>query len=350
MKVSDDVTTQNINDVLTTKDNVSVVFSDNAFCTYTLNGSEVKAYTPGEKLAKDGIYRFTVSDYAGNVSALTVKKDTMVEFYFKSNKSSSLQNGEVVNYSKVEFGAYNSDTAYIEKVLRNGVVQNDFSGTTFSDDGKWEVVITDKLGNKSYFCFYIISKSQNGFAYTTPYEYHITEMWFEGADGIKISYMNFVNQDDFTSSFNFTENGKYTAKMMSDVTGVTSSFEFTVNTNAPDVHLVGCNEGETTINDVTISGVKVGDRIKIYKMTKTGEVLVKEVEVSSVATEIPTITEGGEYRIVVESEAGVATELNFTRKHVMNTAGSIFIMVLVGVAAAGLFAGLVYRNKSKTDD
>ena len=54
--------------------------------------------------------------------------------------------------------------------------------------------------------------------------------------------------------------------------------------------------------------------------------------------------------MVVESEAGVATELHFVRKHVMNTAGSVLIMVLVGVAAAGLFAGLVYRNKSKTDD
>jgi hypothetical protein len=34
----------------------------------------------------------------------------------------------------------------------------------------------------------------------------------------------------------------------------------------------------------------------------------------------------------------------------MNTAGSVLIIVLVGVAAVGLFAGLVYRNKSKTDD
>jgi hypothetical protein len=107
--------------------------------------------------------------------------------------------------------------------------------------------------------------------------------------------------------------------------------------------------GETTINDVTITGCKVGDRIKIYKITETGEKLVKEVEVTS-SVQAPTISEGGDYRVVVESEAGVATELKFTRKHVMNTAGSVFIMVMVGVAAAGLFAGLVYRNKSKTDD
>ena len=80
------------------------------------------------------------------------------------------------------------------------------------------------------------------------------------------------------------------------------------------------------------------------------EELVEEIEITSLATKIPTITEGGKYRIVVESEAGVATELTFVRKHVMNTAGSVFIMVVIGLAVVGLFTGLVYRNKSKTDD
>jgi hypothetical protein len=62
------------------------------------------------------------------------------------------------------------------------------------------------------------------------------------------------------------------------------------------------------------------------------------------------VAEGGKYRIVVESEAGVETELTFVRKHVMNTAGSVFIMVVIGLSVVGLFTGLVYRNKSKTDD
>ena len=175
-------------------------------------------------------------------------------------------------------------------------------------------------------------------------------MWYDGGDGVAVSYMNFVIHDEFTSRFDFTENGKYTVVMVSKVTGATSTFEFTVNTTAPDVSLVGCNPGETTINDVTITGCKVGDRITIYKMTDSGEVIVETIEVTSNATKMPTITEGGEYRIVVESEAGVATEFTFVRKHVMNTAGSIFIMVLIGLAVIGLFTVLIYRNKSKTDE
>jgi hypothetical protein len=175
-------------------------------------------------------------------------------------------------------------------------------------------------------------------------------MWYDDGDGIKISYLAFVNHDDYTSSFNFTENGKYTAVMTSIVTGKTSKFEFTVNTRAPSVSLVGCNNEGTTINDVTFTGYKVGDCIRIYRLTKTGEELVEEVEITSLSTKIPTVNEGGKYRIVVESEAGVQKEFHFVRKHVMNTAGSIFIIVIIGLSVIGLFTGLVYRNKSKTDD
>ena len=175
-------------------------------------------------------------------------------------------------------------------------------------------------------------------------------MWFDSGDGVMVSYMPFVNHSDSTSSFDFTENGKYTVVMTSDVTGITDMFEFTVNTNAPAVSLVGCNNGYTTINDVTLTGYKIGDSIKVYRETNMGEELVADIEVTSLATKVPTINEGGKYRIVVESEAGVQTELSLVRKHVMNTSGSIFVMVVIGLSVVGLFAGLVYRNKSKTDD
>jgi hypothetical protein len=244
----------------------------------------------------------------------------------------------------------NGDGAYIEKVLHNGVARADFAKEGTVEDGKWELIVCDKLGNRAYFSFFVATHAQNGFSYTTPYEYRITEMWYDSGDGIKVSYLTFVDQTDFSSSFHFTENGKYTVVMTSDVTGMSTSFEFTVNTTAPTVSLVGCEIGETTINDVTLTGYKVGDVIKIYRATDAGEKLVEQVEITSLATKIPTVTEGGKYRIVVESEAGVATELSFVRKHVMNTAGSVFIMVMIGLSVVGLFTGLVYRNKSKTDD
>ena len=337
--------------ILHTKNDVSITFGENVYAFYTRNNSEAVIYRSGELLKKDGTYRFTVIDYAGNATTLTVKKDTIVEFeFYDANNSVAIQNGSVVNSSRIELRALNRDSAYIEKVLLNGVVQADFSGTKFSKDGKWEIILRDSLGNRTYFCFYIVTRAQNGFTYTTPYEYRITELWYDSGDGVKVTYMAFVNHTEFTSSFDFSENGKYSVVMTSGVTGKVCSFEFTVNTVAPAVSLVGCKEGETTINDVTITGYKVGDVVRIYRAASIGEELVEEVEITSLSTQIPTITEGGEYRIVVESEAGVQTELSFVRKHVMNTAGSIFIMVVIGLSVIALFTGLVYRNKSKTDD
>ena len=340
-----------VDGILNTKNDISISFGENIYATYTRNNGEETYYRSGEVLKKDGTYRFTVIDYAGNASTFTIKKDTIVEFAFIESVSGSvIQNGSVVNSSKIGIDILNKDSAYIEKVLRDGVVQTDFSGTKFTEDGKWELILGDALGNKAYFCFYIVTHTKNGFTYTTPYEYRITEMWYDSGDGVKVSYLNFVTQNEFTSSFSFRENGTYTAVMTSDVTGSASTFEFTVNTTAPNVSLVGCNAGETTLNDVTVEGCVVGDRVRIYKATDLGEVLVQEVEILSQTTKVPAIVEGGAYRVVVESEAGVSTEFTFVRKHVMNTAGSVFIMIMIGLSVVGLFTGLIYRNKSKTDE
>ena len=345
------ITTTEIDGILNTKQDVSVTFGENIYATYTRNNGEEVIYHSGDVLKKDGTYRFTVIDYAGNATRITIKKDTAVDFSFtESTSGNTIPNGGIVNSSKVSFNSLNKDNAFIQTVTLNGVLQKDFEGNKFTEDGKWELIVSDKLGNTSYFCFYIMTRSQNGLAYTTPYEYRITELWYDNGDGIKVSYLNFVNHTDYTSAFEFKENGTYIVVMTSLVTGMTSAFEFTVNTNAPSVSLVGCNDGETTLSDVTLCGCNIGDIIKIYRETNTGEELVEEVEIASLATKLPTITEGGKYRVVVESEAGVATELNFVRKHVMNTAGSIFVMVIIGLSVVGLFTGLVYRNKSKTDE
>jgi len=345
------VTGMEIDGVLNTKNDVAITFGEGIYATYTLNNGEAVYYRSGDLLKRDGVYRFSVVDYAGNATTMTIRKDTMVEFALvEAGSGATILNGGVVNSSKIDFDVLNKDSVYIERVLLNGVVQEDFTGSRFTKDGKWELIVCDKLGNRSYFCFYIVTGAKNGFAYTTPYEYRITEMWYDSGDGVLVSYMGYVNQEEFTSSFNFTENGKYAVVMTSVVTGMTSTFNFTVDTTAPEVFLVGCNPGEITINDVSITGYVVGDVIRIYKITDAGEVLVDEIAVTSASTKVPTITEGGKYRIVVESEAGVATELTFVRKHVMNTAGSIFIMIIIGLAVIGLFTGLVYRNKSKTDE
>jgi hypothetical protein len=74
------------------------------------------------------------------------------------------------------------------------------------------------------------------------------------------------------------------------------------------------------------------------------------VYVDSDYTTLPVINEGGEYRIVIENEAGIRQELVFERKHIANAASSVLIIVLGLSAVLCLLVGLVWRNHSKTDD
>ena len=143
-----------------------------------------------------------------------------------------------------------------------------------------------------------------------------------------------------------TDNGKYTVTMQSTVTGDVQTFTFTIDKTPPKVELVGCEENEKTINNVTIKGCSVGDTIYVYKGSK----LVKTVYMASEFTDPPTIKEGGKYTIVVENEAGIRTELRFERKHIPNAAGSVLIITISLALVGGLLLGLIWRNHSKTDD
>ena len=128
---------------------------------------------------------------------------------------------------------------------------------------------------------------------------------------------------------------------------VTTSYHgtiFSILMNTP-FYTLRLNDGADKRSEELLLKLGLENRI-VYTIVD----VVEEIEITSLSTKIPTVTEGGKYRVVIESEAGVQTELSFVRKHGMNTAGSIFIMVIIGLFVVGLFTGLVYRNKSKTDD
>jgi hypothetical protein len=143
-----------------------------------------------------------------------------------------------------------------------------------------------------------------------------------------------------------TENGNYTVAMQSVVTGDVKSFTFTIDKTPPRAELLGCQPNEKTINNITLKGCSVGDTVYVYK---NGE-LVKTMRIDSDYMDPPIINEAGKYKIIVENEAGVQTELSFERKYIPNVAGSVLIIVLALTSVIGLFVGLIWRNHSKTDD
>ena len=230
-------------------------------------------------------------------------------------------------------------------IFLNGSLLPDYNSVIFAENGKWEFIISDKIGNKSYFTFYQILKTMKSFDYETPEYYKITEIQYDSGNGVNVSYMNYIQQNDKNSLISLTENGKYKVKMTSILNNSSKMFEVKIDSSAPEITLIGCEENGSTKEDVTIQGYSVGDTVYVYKNGK----LVSKTYISSKVVTPPIIKDGGEYEIIVESEAGVRTIINFHKDFIANTAGSVLITVLILTTVCCLFAGLILRNKLKVD-
>lgn len=344
--------------LLTTSKSFTVEFTKDAVCTYLLK-DKTYTYNPGDVIRYDGIYRFTAIDKAGNIASVTYKKDSICEYVLRDTfGSKDLINGDVSNSDKVAFYPSNGDSTKIELVYHNGKKVEDFKDDRFSESGHWEILVTDAVGNKSFFEFYIITFAMRGFDYTTPYTYVVTDLYFTPklviGEGARISNLGFVNQLDNASQFRFgsfgdeihqLDDGFYEVTMYSKIYGRRSTFTFTIDNERPLVELVGCLEGEETVKNVTIKGYSVGDTIEVYKNGK----LIKTVKVLTNSTDVPVISEGGNYEIVVTNAAGISQSLKFVRKHISNGAGSTLIIIGALALVTVLYIGLVYRTKSKVD-
>ena len=334
-----------INNIITVKDEIKLVYDESLTLLYTIDSLNKKVYE-GERLIVDGVYRFEAVDLAGNMASITIAKDTYVYYdFYESNASKTVINGGVVNSNRVVFRTLNEDTSYIEKVFRNGEEVKDFDNV-FSENGYWEVIIRDEMDNKELFSFTILTNKLSKFDYKTPEQYKIVELLFDNGDGVKNSYLEYVDQYENYSHIMVEEDGMYQVKMTSLLTGENVVFNFTIDKAVPVIVLDGVEDEGHTINDVHISGYKVGDTVYIYRDGK----LVSKVKITSIATEVPVIDEGGTYEIVVESEAAIQTSVTFTRAHVPNTASSILIIITIMGIVVALFGGLIFRNRLKVDE
>jgi len=321
-----------------TRDDVVIRFDEDLKATLSIDGGEAKDYVSGETHYADGEYRFVVRDIAGNnVTYVIVHKSVNHYSLTNSKTDEDIIDGGVINDANVVF--YAEEGSHIKFVVRNGELVPDYNSNVFSVTGHYEILIEDAIGNQSYESFTILNNSLATFDYTAPFEYEVTEVWRIAEDGTR-EMLNLRGP-----AIHLDVNGDYVVVVTSTKTA--SSFNFTVEINnlPPTAELSGCKNGEVTARDVTITGLKVGDVVSVYR---DGE-LLSTVTVT-LSTEAPKITTGGKYRIVVTNVQGVTKEFTFTRKAISNVAGSIFFIVSSVLVVIGLGIGLVYHTKLKTDD
>lgn len=326
-----------------TRDGVAVTFADSCTAEISLNGVSLGSYENGRKYYRDGNYVITVKDVAGNVAAYTVKRDSVAEFCFYTDSSDNrLTSGEIINDSVVTFAPLNGDSVSYYTVYKDGEIV-EYDSNTFSEAGRWDIVLADEAGNKDRFAFYIITHALTSFEYTTPQGYKITEITRKTASG-KIDYLEAVEDKGDSSYFKFSEEGEYEAIMTSGITGKSSGFKLTIDLTVPKITLEGAEVGGTTKSNVKISGYEAGDTVYIYK----DGVLRNTIKVVSLS-DVPEISEKGDYKIVVVNAAGGRSEVEFSRIYTANIATSVLIIAVIVAAVIGLFVGLVFRKRSRVE-
>ncbi len=327
-----------------TKDPVSVVFAENCTAEIFLNDTLLGTYESGGKYLRDGNYVIRVSDRAGNIQNYSVKRDSVAEFGLYSGDSErELVSGEITNETSVRFAPKNGDAVSYDSVYLNGKAVDGFQSSVFGESGKWEIIVRDEIGNKEYFCFYIVPHALVSFDYLTPYGYRVTEVTYDSGGG-KVDWIDSVEERENGSYLAFEAGGKYEVVMTSELTGKTSGFTIVIDPSVPQIVLNGAEDGVVTKDNVRISGYETGDTVLIYR----DGALWKEIKVLT-ASDVPEITEKGDYRIVVINEAGGKTEVGFTRVYTANTATSALIIALTLATVIGLFVGLLLRKKPRID-
>ena len=322
---------------LYTKDNIIITFADNLKATVSVDGADPKEYKSGTKMYKDGSYEFIVEDIAGNRNKYNIIHKSVNQFdLIDSSTNLPIIIGGVVNNSSVVFTP--TDDSRIKSVFKNSTKIDEFNTNTFSTTGHWEIIIEDSIGNTAYAGFYIINNSLVSFDYKAPFDYQISEVWYTNSKGLRELL------DVKGDSISLTDNGDYSVVLTGKES--TSSFNFSVNINdtPPQAKLVGVEDGGITARNVSLSGLKSGDIVEIYKDGK----LITRTDVA-LANSIPEITTGGTYKIVVTSVSGAQVEYNFTRKQIANAATSVFIIIVCFAAIAGITIGLLYHTRLKND-
>ncbi|MBQ9458177.1 MAG: hypothetical protein IJU64_06750 [Bacilli bacterium] len=332
------MTTIAVNNTLYTKNDVVITFEEGLKATLSIDGQEAKDYVSGEVHYADGEYRFVVRDIAGNnVTYVIVHKSMNHYTLTNTGNGQEVMEAGVINNATVSFAA--SDGSLVKYVVRNGELLADYTGTTFTATGHYELLIEDAIGNQAYEEFYILNNELAVFEYQAPFEYQVTEVWRIKPDGTR-EMLNYRGP-----SIRLDVNGDYVVVVTSDNTPSSFNFTVAINNTPPTATLVGAENGGVTAREVTLKGLKTGDVVKVYK---NGE-LISTTNIS-LSTEGPKIDSGGKYVITITNLQGVTIEYNFTRKAITNVAGSIFIIVFSVLVVVGVGIGLTYHTKLKTDD
>ena len=295
-----------------TNNNVSLAISEEGLITELFkDGVSLGAYVPGTVITESGSYVLVVKDLADNKVEIAFVIDKEVDYTINVNdkglaNSVTITAGEEVTYS----------------LTSDGVAVDYELGNILNVAGKYNLVITDNIGNTSEMSFEVVK------SLLPKFEHNFDDM--EGFEEVLVNgefkRLNYGTLELF-------EDGVYEVGVVAN--GQTYTFNLTIDGTKPTLKLNGVENGKTTETGVTLSDVSEEATVEVF--------LNNERMLHTVGEEL---TQEGSYRVVVTDTCGNSTEYTFK---IQGSQKPVYIaFAIIGVlAVAGIAVFVILKKRKK---
>lgn len=289
----------------TVNNDISLVFGEGITAEVSINGDTL-AYMSGEVLMAEGEYEFTLTDKAGNKTVVNVFVDKTADYEINT-VDGFVSNDDVVIKANEELTI---------SLSKDGETFAYEFGASLTEEGNYIAHISDSYGNTAEVSFRVLKTTVlNDFAHD-----------FTGVNIVSST----CNGE--ACELNFAADGKY------EITATDGEKEYTFTVTldrvAPEIVLNGAENGGETKSEVVVESISEEADITVYF---NGEKIEYRVGAS--------VSELGEYRIVVTDAAGNTREYTFTIVYGLN-GGAIALIVIFVLLIVGIILGIVFGKRA----
>ena len=268
---------------------------------------------------EQGTYSVTLSDSLGNKRTIEFAIKRAIEYKL------SIANGFVTD-KKVTLTLKEDGLTIVAAHNGKPLELATAKEYSFENAGSYSIKITDVLGNEKVLTFTIdATEYRKDFSFNIPLDSEIKLM----KDGKELDVDTMINGDTLT----VTEDGKYYLTLKCE--GVTSSYEFIIDTVLPKLLLNGAEFDGTKVFKKNLT-------LSTNKKTVTMEVYYNGAIIDYNGEELSS---PGTYKIVLKDKVGNVAEYEFERAFTFN-AGAIILFVMGGVLVV-LIIVLIIRRRIK---
>lgn len=289
----------------TVNNDISLVFGEGITAEVSINGDTL-AYMSGEVLMAEGEYEFTLTDKAGNKTVVNVFVDKTADYEINT-VDGFVSNDDVVIKANEELTI---------SLSKDGETFAYEFGASLTEEGNYIAHISDSYGNTAEVSFRVLKTTVlNDFAHD-----------FTGVNIVSST----CNGE--ACELNFAADGKY------EITATDGEKEYTfavtLDRVAPEIVLNGAENGGETKSEVVVESISEEADITVYF---NGEKIEYRVGAS--------VSELGEYRVVVTDAAGNTREYTFTIVYGLN-GGAVALIVIFVILIVGIILGIVFGKRA----